>query len=69
MKTSLAPFKETVAEEENEELDENVDSSGSNEELDCAAIEQMEIETDLGLTEVKEKKEKLFEKSAGMNVS
>ncbi|KAM7362908.1 C2 and C2B_Munc13-like domain-containing protein staccato isoform 2-T2 [Cochliomyia hominivorax] len=69
LKATLAPFKQDVSkEEEIEEVDENEEILDSNEELDCAPIEQLELQPNLDTSEVKEKKEKLFEKSAGMNI-
>uniref|UniRef100_A0A1I8NPS5 Uncharacterized protein n=1 Tax=Stomoxys calcitrans TaxID=35570 RepID=A0A1I8NPS5_STOCA len=74
LKTSLAPFSEnTTASNENEECDENaecdenVDASNGNEEFVCSVA--MDLEPDLNMNEVKERKEEFLEKSLGMNHS
>uniref|UniRef100_A0A1I8PQW5 Protein unc-13 homolog 4B n=1 Tax=Stomoxys calcitrans TaxID=35570 RepID=A0A1I8PQW5_STOCA len=73
LKTSLAPFSEnTTASNENEECDENaecdenVDASNGNEEFVCSVA--MDLEPDLNMNEVKERKEEFLEKSLGMNI-
>ncbi|XP_023298008.2 protein unc-13 homolog 4B isoform X1 [Lucilia cuprina] len=71
LKTSLAPFKEdTCVEEEIEECEENVENieNESSEEIDCSPIENLDLEPNFDLNEAKERKEKIFEKSAGMNI-
>lgn len=70
LKTSLAPLKdEAVTEETNFESNESPDSSDSSQELDCSVIDTLSLDTDVDLSETKEKKEKIFEKSVGVNVS
>lgn len=66
----MAPFKDdTVAEERNFEPNESPDCSDSSQELDCSVVDTLSLETDVDLSETKDKKEKIFEKSVGVNVS
>ncbi|KAI9584984.1 hypothetical protein GQX74_006879 [Glossina fuscipes] len=72
LKTNLAPFaveseNETEAHEEWQVIKEEESPTSSREELDCAAVQSLELKRDLSIEEVKERKEEFFEKSVGMN--
>ncbi|KAL9892595.1 protein unc-13 homolog 4B isoform X1 [Glossina fuscipes] len=73
LKTNLAPFaveseNETEAHEEWQVIKEEESPTSSREELDCAAVQSLELKRDLSIEEVKERKEEFFEKSVGMNI-
>uniref|UniRef100_A0A1A9ZZ91 Uncharacterized protein n=1 Tax=Glossina pallidipes TaxID=7398 RepID=A0A1A9ZZ91_GLOPL len=73
LKTNLAPFaleseNENEAHEEWQIVTEEEESpTSSREELDCAAVQSLELKRDLNIEEAKERKEEFFEKSVGMN--
>lgn len=46
-----------------------MDATNGNEEFVCNAAASMDLERDLNMNEVKERKEEFFEKTVGMNVS
>lgn len=74
LKTNLAPFaleseNENEAHEEWQVVTEEESPASSREELDCAAVQSLELRRDLNIEEAKERKEEFFEKSVGMNVS